>query len=728
MSLIEQILPKKEDKKCFLVLCVGENRFSAATASVSQNEVKIIGTGESEFSEENQEIEACDIAISTAEKELGENILIEKVVFGLPVSFIEGEKIKPEYLKRLKKISRELSLKPHGFIEHPQAIAFYLEKKEESPPTLILISVDKKQLTFSFIRVGKIEKNFIIKRTGSFTSDFEEAITHFKSEILPSRILICDKIRNREQIEIFREELLSFPWHKHSSFLHTPKIEILEESTLLNALVETAGGSIIKELHLDQKEEEKKSEKTKLEETKEESSPKIDKEVDIFGFVKGRDISLPTEKETPKRQEKEKLTKADSTDQLAKELPQKKITNKITEILSFLNPKNIPFSLPSFSFSLGPFFTLLGTVVISIVFLSLFFWLYPKTTVNLIIYPLVSSKQIEVVFTTNPDKKEERENIIPANTALLEINGEKSLSVTGKKKIGEAASGEITLYNKTLESKAFSKDTILIGNDLKFTLDNEVNIASASDTGEGLTFGKAIVKITAVGIGPEGNLANGANFSIKDLPQSSYYAKAKQNLSGGSSREVSSVSTVDQNHLLIALSEELTSKAKKELTQKLSPGEKLLDSSIEKKVISKKFNKEIGEQAKEVNLSLSLQTSALVFNEKDLIELAKDRFSSPQSGFTLDREKTQVKIDSAQTDKSGDILAKVTISAYFYPETNKEKIKREIAGKSFSQAAEHVSTIKYIGGIKITRENSLPFLTEKLPFNQENISITISSQ
>lgn len=702
-------------------MCVEEHRFSAATFSVSKNQVEIIGTGESEFSEDTSGIEAADTAISTAEKDLGENILIEKVIFGLPITFLEQEKIKSEYLLRLKKISKELSLMPCGFIEHPQALSFYLEKTEESPPTLILVSIGKVHLTFSFVRVGKIESNFVIKKTASFISDFEKGLTYFKSEILPSRIILYDGIRNRQQIEMLREELLSLPWHKHSSFLHTPKIEILPQSTLLTALVETASGSIIKELHLGEKQEETKPKEKKSEEIKLDA----DKKVEIFGFVKGKDINI--EKEEHK---KEKVVEEPDIE-LPKDLSQKRLGNKIAKLLSRFNVINIFFSLPTFSVPFSPIFALLITFAISITSLISLFWFYPRATVNLIVYPLVSSKQIEVTFTTDPDKKKEGqagESIIPAKIVSEEAMGEKTLAVTGKKNIGEAARGEVTLYNKTLESKTFPKGTILTSSNFKFTLDDEVNVASASDTGEGLTFGKATAKITAVTIGPEGNLPSGTNFTFKDFPQSSYYAKNRESLTGGTSREVASVSKIDYDHLLLALSDELTSKAKQKLAQKITPPEKLIDGSLEKKVISKKFSKEIGEEAKEVNLSLTLQVSSLVFKETDLIELAKDSFPTPPSGFTLSLPKTQVKIDTVQIDKNGEILAKATISAYFYPEIDREKIKSEIAGKSYPDAAEHLSTMEHIGGIKIVRETALPFIKDKLPWNSQNINMLVSSQ
>ncbi len=702
MSLINKILPKKGVEEYLIVLGVEEHRITAVVASISLEKISIVGKGESEFTEGENEIEAADIAISTAEKNISEQILVKNVIFGLPPFFLDQDKIKPEFMDRLKKISKELDLSPQGFIEYPQALSFYLEKKEESPPTLLLLCVGRNNLTCSQIRVGKVERNITVERSSTLYSDFEKIMSSFSSEILPSKIIIYDEVKGT-QLEEIREELLRFPWHKHASFLHTPKIEVLEEDAVNTALVEAAASSLIKELQID--------------EVQINTNEKIDQEEETFGFT---GVSLPAIKETPPEE-----TTTLIPDNIS--VPQKqKMSLKLPNI-------HLPkFSLPPFladrSFAMAPIFSILGIIILSVLASLSLFWLYPASTVNLIVYPKTASQQLPVGFTTDAGQLQTGKTIILANTLSEEVSGEKTASTTGKTKIGDRAHGEVVVYNKTTSSKTFPKGTILTNGTLKFTLDDDVNIASASDTGEGLIFGKTTVKITAFEIGPEGNSAANSNFIFKDFPQSTAYAKNNSPLSGGTSREVSSVSKDDQDNLLKSLSQELALLAKQKITQRISAGEKLLDGSLQNNVVSKKFSSEIGAEAKEASLNLTLKIDTLVFKESDLTQLVKEDQIPIPPGFTIDTTKTAVQIAQTKIEKNGSISAAATITAFFMPQIDKDKIKREIAGKTFTQVSNSLSTFENIGGVEIINEKGLPFFANTLPFNGNNININLVSR
>src|SRR3990167_4408246 len=147
MSILTQILPKKAETNYFSVLGLEENHVRAAVAEITGNRVKILGTGKSEFSDPEAEIEAVDIAVSMAEKQISEKLLVENVIFALPQYYLEGDNVKPEYLARLKKIAKELELKTHFFVEYAQAINNYLTTVEGSPPTLLLMDLSKNHMT-----------------------------------------------------------------------------------------------------------------------------------------------------------------------------------------------------------------------------------------------------------------------------------------------------------------------------------------------------------------------------------------------------------------------------------------------------------------------------------------------------------------------------------------------------------------------------------------------------
>lgn len=730
MSLLSKFFTREVSKEYFITLGVEEHHIRAAIASVSENIVSIIGYGESEYSAGENETEAADIAISTAEKKLGEETLIQKVVFALPLFYLEHDKVKPEYLARLKKITRELDLKPSGFIEYPQALSFFLEKEEGSPPTLILLSVGKTHLTISLVRIGKIQQNLTLSRSESILTDIENMLPNLQAEILPSRILLYDESENLEKV---REELLRFSWHKHSSFLHTPKIEILPNQKILTALVEAAGSSLIplkshvtdfqmgeeKETAQEKGEEEKpkepiishEEEETTVEHVKVENT--VEEKKADFGFVEvseehHHNIRHPKHPPILVSEEPEKEKNENNK-------PHIKIPK-----FSFSMPSVPAFSLNLFLFSLGLLLT--GLSLFSAV------WFYPKTNVNLIVYPLIASTQTDITLTTNLNDVKPDKNIILATLLSEEISGQKTKETTGTTNVGEKAKGEVTIYNKTLSAKTISKGSALQNGELKFTLDEDVSIASASDTGEGLTFGKSNAKITATLIGPESNLASGTNLAFKDFPDSSYTAKALTGLSGGTSREVSSIAKDDQDNLETTLKDELHALAKQKLILKIQPGEKLLDGSISTTVVTKKFSGEVGSEAKEVSLSMTLKITSYSFREEQLSDLAAQTITNLPSGFTLDKNRTGIKIDQVKTDpKTNSITARAVVTANFWPELDMENIKNNLIGKNYEQAVAFLKTNGYIGGVRITNFYEFPIIKNLLPLSKDNLSLDMVS-
>ncbi|MCL4339056.1 baseplate J/gp47 family protein [Patescibacteria group bacterium] len=732
MSLVNKFLQKKVEKEYFIVLGIEEHRICAAVAEIEATMVRIIGTGESEYATVGSEIEATDIAISTAEKSVPENIFVKKTIFGVPVSFMQNGEIKPEYMERVQKISKELDLSPQGYIEYPQAISSFLETKEETPPTLLLLSIGRNHLTLTHLRVGKVEKNIVVERSSSLSEDFNNMLSHFESEILPSKIVMYDEVKG-PLLEDMREELLNFPWHKQASFMHTPKIEIMEPSAITTALVETAASKFIRSDLQVISQSEEKSESTATVNSKEETvkenesnireTPTVKRltekenhrEEEAFGFVKNKDI-----------RETEELENISTPVDLKTELfgekfeePQKPDRKLIPNI------PNIPLRFPPLSFSLAPALGVL-LVLILIAFVGYFLvWNYPQSDVNLIVYPLKSSQTMDVVFTTDNTRANLNNNIILATTISQEISDQKTIETTGKTKVGNPAKGDATIYNKTLEDKTFPKGTVLTNGSLKFTLDNDTTIASASDTGEGLTYGKTTTSITAVDIGPEGNLSADSNFTIKDFPGTSYYAKNTSNFSGGTSRDVSSVSKEDQDNLFSSLSQDLEGQAKQKMLQQIGSDEKLLDGSIENTVVSQKFSNDVNTEAKELTLTLDLKVNALVYKQKDLTTLAKTDLFQPPQGYTINNSQNQIKIEQAQVEKNGDTQATAVITANFIPKFDTSSIKSQITGKSFQTASNTLSKINNIGGIEIIKGNNLPLWGNMLPLNGNNININL---
>ncbi|MBI4067368.1 baseplate J/gp47 family protein [Candidatus Gottesmanbacteria bacterium] len=725
MSFVDKLLPKDKPQEYFLTLKVGVETMAAIVWEVRGSKIAIIGQGNSTIEEKQDLVEAANIAISQAENSLPPDKIVEKVIFGLPVEFIEANKIKQSTLLELKKLTHKLSLTPLGFIELPEALAHFLKTRENSPSSAILLGVGPKNLTLSVLRVGKIYENITHARGENFLQSVEEALKKLISnEVLPSRVLLYDESSNLESLA---EELVKHPWHKNGAFLHIPKIEALSKDDVINALVESAAAEIIQTVNADEfkttevKEEVPAGAKAEEKEVRRDEE-EIKDEAGLLGFHKNKDVL----EEAPI--EEEEIISVERTPEEIAPPPKKLSGIKLPSVhipkFHFAN-----FHLPS----LGGI-RFLPIIIIVIILLALggvgvyAYYQIPKAEVRLLVGVESMQKEVEIILSANTQTVDSESLTMPAQTIETEVSGEKEAKTTGKKNVGNPARGSVTIFNKTTSgSKTFPKGTILLANNLKFSLDSDVNVASASDTGEGLTYGKTDAKITASVIGPEGNLGGGNNLTFADFPSSSYTAKNNEALSGGTSRSVSVVSKADQDNLLTDLSTELKEKAKTALFEKQGEEEKILDESMEVNVVNKKFDKNIDAETTALKLALTAQIKAQAYRTSDLNELARVILvNNIPPGYEFSPTRTNIKVNDIKEEKDGSYKASSIISASLLPKVPLEKIQRDLAGKSLSDAQDYLRKERSIVGVEMSIDSPFPFGKDKLPLKSQNIALTIA--
>ena len=105
-------------------------------------------------------------------------------------------------------------------------------------------------------------------------------------------------------------------------------------------------------------------------------------------------------------------------------------------------------------------------------------------------------------------------------------------------------------------------------------------------------------------MGADGNLASGSDMTIAGYSEDKLVAKSEGNFSGGTSKEVTVVSSDDQKRLLASLISSLRKEAQQKLQEKL-PKKKLLEEALSEEIVKKSFNKNINDQANEFSLNLT---------------------------------------------------------------------------------------------------------------------------
>jgi len=276
--------------------------------------------------------------------------------------------------------------------------------------------------------------------------------------------------------------------------------------------------------------------------------------------------------------------------------------------------------------------------------------------------------------------------------------------------------------------ETLEKGTKLIApGDLEFETEEEVKVASAS-AGPDYTLipGKKTVKAKAADIGPEYNLAKETEFKVNDFSTKDFIAKNESDFSGGSSREVKVVAEEDLTSLKESLNEELLKEGREKLAKTSGEGKKLINESIEEKIIAEDYDHQVGDEAEEVSLNLKLELKGLVFKEEDLNKLIEERLKPKiTAGFILGEER-EVDFSYQESDGEGQVF-EAKVRASLYPKIDEEEVKKKLKGKRPSAALDYLGFLPSVEDCEIEVSPKMPDFLLTLPHREERIKIEVKT-
>lgn len=767
---------KKEKPEYFLALILTNEKLNAVVFEELSGKIKMAGQGE-EILEKSVEdltneelLSLSDKVISQAETLLPQDVETHKTIFGLKESWTEDNKIKKEYLEKLKKIGQELTLEPMGFIIVTEAIVNMLQKEEGAPVSAVLASIGKKSVTVSLVRAGKIieTKCSQIHEDAAFTVD--TLLKHFQLELLPSRVIL------NSDDESLSQSFITHQWSKSLPFLHLPQIVNLEEGFDIKSVLFGAATQMGFEVSSDvmpkkpsqippmddfapEKEIREEEQEVKTQEEEETSrdntqqTPQRELEssesfgAGHFGFV-GEDVAkMPAEEE--KEEEKEEIKeqepqKAVEEDEQFRKFPEtaradyeeksfgaKKsfafaplFKNFLPSVLGFFGKIKIP---GSFNFKNKTAGLILAAVIGFIVLIVAFYYLTLSATVTIDINPQNTQTSKNVTFSTSA--KSDLENAVISGE-LIEVSEDGSVSTpaTGKKETGTNAKGTITLYSRFTQDKTFPQGTaVASSNGLEFTLDKDVKVASASADASADPK-TADVAVVAKKIGKEYNLPSGAKFTVGSFSTSDIIAKNNDPFSGGDKKDITVVSEEDVDKLGKDIIKSLDQKAKESLAKKIDNDKVLISALFDPVVDSKKFDKKVNDEAGKVNLSATVTYKGLSYSKKDLVNFVKDSLKDKlPEDLTINEDDLKIDVTDTKKTSETEIGATLKIKAMLVPDIDKDKLAQELAGLSIKNARQKLSKLPQISNTVVTVSPRLPFFPEFLPKSGKKIKVIINS-
>ena len=674
--------------KIFFAVLFELSTITVAAFTTKEDKVNILSYRVATFSGSIPDsIETLDSLFTGIAEDLPGTEKIEETIFGLSQEYVEGDSIKSEVKNQLKNLVEELSLKPTGFVVISEALAYFLSSQSGMQESAIFVGVYPGEIQVSLMKIGNIVEEKTVARTDNICMDVKSALHDFKQEVLPAKIILYD---GTVDLSSTKDEFLNFAWDKESNFLHFPKIEVLPAQTTLQAVV---GAYTQKNL--------------------------IEMDGDIKK-IKPEDVGFSSKKESV-------------VDQV-ETLEPKREEHDVLKTRSLPRPK---FRVPSFSFKpkfgiISGFMIALTLLVVGVVVAQLFYSSGAELKI------IVDTKLFEqdLDFTLDPEAHEVNveESIIPGKSVSVTLEGEASIDTEGTKLIGDPASGKVTLYNKAAGSKTLAKGERLVApNKIRYSLDSEVSIASASvkiEAGsETKVYGKAQTSVTAVDIGPDGNISSGTELVFEDFVSSDFSATADEDFSGGTSREVSVVGKEDVANLRKQIVDSLKKKAKEDIESNKDDKITVVEDTIESEIVSEKLSEKVGEQAKSVSMSAEVVFTALGFNPEDIALLLKQESETdfPKGYQSVSGFSRQTILDK-EVNKDGSVDFKVSFATTLIPDVDKDEIAKLVAGKKVSELEKELRSQKLVSGFEVSFSKFLPFITPlRLP-KQDKLTIVISTR
>lgn len=753
------------DTRKVLTACIAETSITLAVWEVNSKseagdqrlgekgqhqQVKVLEIGTpKEWVEENELVDAWEFGLTELKQQAQG---ISEVLLGLPDEWVKGNDIIPEKKKLLQHICKQTKLTPIGFVVSHEALWKYLSVKSGAANSALFFEISSGEISLSLIEHGLGVQHESVGRSEVVIDDLQEAIARIEKKPFPPQVFFFSSILSEEQLQDIKNEFLHFDWLAQGSFSRIPEVEVLEKTIVVQAISEIGG----KEVLQSQKKSEEKNEAMmpntpsptspefadalavgkKHPNTKEQPSPfdfeevtkakAPDRNISAFGVP----MATPVVPATAPSAEMDNQTEADdelpftSASQTSQARKSWWPFGKKNQTSPSPRPKpagqidstpNKPLR-PAFVFNLAKFKLLPVIAVVALVaIISGYFFLRSqvKAQVKVFLKTETVQKDVQITLDENASGNPAETGVLKASTVTKEVSGSQETSTTGSKLIGEKATGTVTIFNGTENTKTFEKGTELQVNSKKYLLDEEVTVASAtakidSNLNKTLESGKKDAKVVAADIGAEYNVGANTEFVIANFSKDTYMARNEKDISGGSSRETQAVSKEDQQKLLESLRKELTEQAEKELNEQKQDGQYLVIAGTPK-IIDSSYSAEVGEETQTLKLTASVEATAYVYQAEDLRPLAENTLVSlvPEGGALLADTINILSKQSETASGSATVKLDAQLSAQYTPPTNSDEWVQQISGRTLEQAQRLLEEKSEISAVEISLQPSI---------------------
>ncbi|HEY1085622.1 MAG TPA: hypothetical protein VGE34_02755 [Candidatus Saccharimonadales bacterium] len=306
----------------------------------------------------------------------------------------------------------------------------------------------------------------------------------------------------------------------------------------------------------------------------------------------------------------------------------------------------------------------------------------------------------------------------------VEQSEEKSVDFTptGKKDVGEKATGTVNYENSSLQTRSIPAGTTLSSaSGAEFVTDEAVSVPGASFPCGNITCASPGTASGAVTAAENGSKYNGASGAVSGEPSniSGSFAGAT---SGGVSKMVTVVTAADVQKAKQKLADQNNDTVEAELEKKF------VDATAIKESLNVSYKGEdvspaVGEEAESASISATV-TYTMYGVEKSELDSFLDSYFKNELGDTTDQRvykngSDKVSFQDATKAKDG---AKATLVATGYtgPKIDDNTVKDEAKGKRYGEIQESLKATQGVEGVDV---KFFPFWVNTVPNETDRITI-----
>lgn len=361
-----------------------------------------------------------------------------------------------------------------------------------------------------------------------------------------------------------------------------------------------------------------------------------------------------------------------------------------------------------------------GGIALFIVFMVWAIWFAPHATV--VITAKTTTSTVDKSVTLKQDGK-----VDAANNIIKSLRQEqkKDISVdftpTGKKKVGEKASGSMKLIRTSVSSLTITipAGTSFSSGDYTFVSTEPATLSGTSIGPGGVIQSSATVQVQATQVGSEYNLSSRSYSS-----NVSGFSAVGSSMNGGSSREVTVVSAAD------------VAKAKAKLDAQKDPS---LQSAVKALfpsssiVINESYQEARSnptpsvavdhEASGTVQLKTTVTASMQGIDRSDMKQFLEDtlkkEIGSKKNQKIYNDGSNEVKF-AQYSERNNAVQVRLTANAKIGPEIDEHKVKEQVKGRNYGDVQ---SSLESIEGVQDVDTKFSPFWVRTVPNNDKHISI-----